>query len=121
MTSLVIRDISWPLVRRLKNAGRLIEDVAEQLVAEVADDALADVGHQVGGEVGAQPLDEVDDQDGDTPRPEVDREAETGMSGPVAEHAVHQRLDQGDEPGRGRGVEQHRRERRDKPPAIGRA
>ena len=45
VTSLVIRDMSWPLVCRLKERGRLIEDVPEQPVAEVADDALTNVGH----------------------------------------------------------------------------
>ena len=37
---------------------------------------------------------------------------------PVGQHRVHQRLDQGDEAGRRRGVEQHRRDRRGKAPAI---
>ena len=73
----VVGDARHQLTARAaaEEAGRLIEDVAEQLVAEVADDALADVRHQVGREVRAEALEEIDHEDRDAPGPEVDADA----------------------------------------------
>ena len=71
LTSLVIRDISAPVVCRAKKPADWSRMWPEQLVAEVADDALADVRHQVAREVGAEALDQVDHHDRQTPGAQV--------------------------------------------------
>jgi hypothetical protein len=96
----------------------LVEQVPEQVVAQIADRALADVGHQERGEVSAEPLEQVDAEHGHAPQPEVDVHAEEREVQLMAQHTVHQRFDEKGETGRGRGVEQHGRDRHDKPSLI---
>ena len=102
-----------------EEARRLIQDVPEQLVAQVPDHSLPHVGHQIGREVRPEALEEVDHQDRDAPGAQIDAHAGERQVEAVAEDAVEERLDEGDEPGRRRGVEQHGHDSRGEAPPIG--
>ena len=89
--------------------------MVKELVAQIAHHALPDVGHQVGRKIRSEAFEEIDDEDGGTPRAQRDADAEKERNvRPGTEHPVHQRLDEGNESCRRRGVEQHGRDGRGK-------
>jgi hypothetical protein len=107
----VVRDARHQLTAgaAAEESGGLVEDVPEQLVADVAHDLLTDVGHEVGRTVRGESFEEVRDENERRPEAEI-------LS--RREHAIDDRRNLQGDAGGGRGIDDHRDEGRNEPPAI---
>jgi hypothetical protein len=108
----VRRDVAHHRARAVAPEERegLVQDVFVEAVAQVGDGALPGVGHQGRGQVRAHALEEVEAEDGERDRPDVE--------GPD-EDVVENGLDHVDEPGAAGGVTRGRDPGQEEKAAIG--